>query len=361
MPNVFQRSSRCFVLSQSILVVLVLLISLVSFSCFLVADDDLLPVLGSFERLDPRFDTLVPKDAVLEVLASGFQWSEGPVWSAETGSLLFCDIPPNTVHRWKHGEGLSVFLKPSGYTGVSAYGGEPGSNGLAFDTQGRLVSCEHGDRRVSRMERDGGKRTLADSWKGKRLNSPNDLAIHSSGAVYFTDPPYGLPKQFDDPRRELDHCGVYRIAPSGDVTLLCDSMTRPNGIAFSPDERTLYVAQSDPERPLWNAFSVSQDGTLDKGKLFFDAAALLKKRKGLPDGLKVDQAGNLFATGPGGVLVFRPDGTHLGTILTGQATANCGFGDDGKTLYVTADSFLCRIKLATRGNPLGTADRAASK
>ena len=308
---------------------------------------DILPTLGSIERLDPRFDAAVPKAAVIEVLAGGFEWSEGPVWvEDETGGhLLFSDIPNNTVFRWKAGAGISVFLKPSGFTGVGPYGKEPGSNGLALDAKGRLLSCEHGDRRVSVLEHGGGKRTLADTWKGKRLNSPNDLAVHSSGAIYFTDPPYGLPKRYDDPLRELDFCGVYRIAADGELSLLCDTMTRPNGIAFSPDERTLYVAQSDPAAPIWRAFPVKPDGTLDEGRTFFDATTLSRTRKGLPDGLKVAPDGTIFATGPGGVLVLSPDGTHLGTLLTGQATANCCFGEGGRTLFITADSWLCRVRL----------------
>ena len=316
---------------------------------------DLLPTVGSIERLDPKFDALVPKDATIEVLASGFEWAEGPVWVRDdkgglpAGSLLFSDIPNNRVHRWKNGEGLSIFLQPAGFTGPSAYGNERGSNGLTLDRQSRLISCEHGDRRVSRLEPQGGKRTLADSWQGKRFNSPNDAAVHSSGAIYFTDPPYGLPQGADDPRREIDFCGVYRIGVDGGVTLLCKTMTRPNGIAFSPDEKRLYVAQSDPDAPLWKVFNVQADGTLDEGRTFFDATTLQKSRKGLPDGLKVDVAGNVFATGPGGVLVFSPDGKHLGTFLTGQKTANCGFGEDGQTLFMTADSLLCRARLATRG------------
>lgn len=315
---------------------------------------DLLPTLGSIERLDPRMDKLVPPDAVIEVLASGFTWAEGPVWVADDtgGSLLFSDIPRNRVNRWRRGDSLdaiTVFLEPAGFTGPAEYGAERGSNGLSLDAEGRLLSCEHGDRRVSRLEHQGGKRTLADSYMGKRFNSPNDLSVHASGAIYFTDPPYGLPKGYDDPRRELDFCGVYRVAPDGAVTLLCKTMTRPNGICFSPDQKLLYVAQSDPDAPLWKVFTVKADGTLDEGKTFFDGTRLLAKRKGLPDGLKVDKAGNLFATGPGGVLVLAADGTHLGTILTGQATANCAFGDDGRTLYMTADSLLCRVKLGTEG------------
>jgi gluconolactonase len=311
---------------------------------------DLLPTVGSIERLDPRIDRLVPKDATIEVLASGFAWAEGPVWVKGEGHLLFSDIPHNRVHRWKPGEGLSVFLEPAGFTGPGGYGKERGSNGLTLDRQGLLISCEHGDRRVSRLTPGGGKRTVADAYRGKRLNSPNDCAVHSSGAIYFTDPPYGLPRGWDDDRRELDSCGVYRVAPDGVVTLLCDTMTRPNGICFSPDEKRLYVAQSDPQAPLWKVFNVNADGTLDEGRTFFDASELFRKqKKGLPDGLKVDDQGNVFATGPGGVLVIAPDGTHLGTMLTGQATANCGFGDDGTTLYITADAYLCRVRLLTRG------------
>jgi gluconolactonase len=320
-----------------------------------------LPTVGSIERLDPRFDALVPPGAAIEVLAMGFAWSEGPVWVVSeqgglpAGCLLFSDIPNNRIHRWRPGAGIDLFMEPAGFTGPAEYGRERGSNGLAVDRDGRLLLCEHGDRRVSRLEPGGGKKTLADSHRGRRLNSPNDLAVHSSGAIYFTDPPYGLPKGWDDDRRELDFCGVYRLAPDGSLTLLCDSMTRPNGIGFSPDEQTLYVAQSDPAAPIWRAFTVAADGTLadgdSGGRVFCDATELAKTRRGLPDGLKVDAAGNLFATGPGGVLVFAPDGTHLGTLLTGQATANCAFGEDGRTLFITADSLLCRVRLAAAESP----------
>ena len=317
---------------------------------------------GVIDRKDPRFDKLIPKDAKLEKLAEGFEWSEGPVWVRDGGYLLFSDIPRNSVMKWKQGEGATLFLKPAGYTGVTPYGGEPGSNGLALDSKGRLISCEHGDRRVSRMETNGGKRTLVDSFQGKRLNSPNDLVFHSSGDLYFTDPPYGLPQNVDDPRKELDFQGVYRLSgshasPEGnrdaqadfELTLLTKEMTRPNGIAFSPDEKTLYVANSDPKRAVWMAFDVKSDGTLGKGRVFFDATSWVDKKKGLPDGLKVDKQGNLFATGPGGVHVFAPNGTHLGSIDTGEATANCGFGEDGTVLYITADMYLCRIRTSTKG------------
>ncbi len=308
------------------------------------------PTVGKLERVDPRFDQLVPPGAVLEKLAEGFAWTEGPVWLPQARGLLFSDIPRNAIMRWKEGEGVSVFLKPAGYTGPSPRGGEAGTNGLLLDPQGRLVMCQHGDRRIVRVEPDGRWTVLADRYQGKRFNSPNDAVFKSNGDLYFTDPPYGLPKGADDPARELPFCGVYRVTPDGTVTLLTDKMSRPNGIAFSPDEKTLYVAQSDPEKAVWMAFEVKPDGTLGQGRVFFDATPWVKQRlPGLPDGMKVDRAGNLFATGPGGVNVFAPDGTFLGRINTGVPTANCRFGDDGSTLYVTANQWLCRIRTRTKG------------
>jgi gluconolactonase len=307
------------------------------------------PVIGSIERLDPRFDRLLPKDAKIEVLASGFDWAEGPVWVRTGGYLLFSDVPRNVIHRWHQTEGLSIYMSPSGFTGVGTYSQEPGSNGLTVDRQGRLVLCEHGDRRVSRLEPQGGKLTLADQFDGKRLNSPNDVVVKSNGDVYFTDPPYGLPKLWDSPLRELDFCGVYRIsARDRKVTLLSKDLNRPNGLAFSPDEKTLYVANSD-KRAIWMAYPVLDDGTLGPGRVFADVSAMMGQRKGAPDGMKVDREGNLWATGPGGVLVIAPDGTLLGRIDTGEATANCAWGDDGSTLYITADMYLCRVKSTTRG------------
>ncbi len=306
---------------------------------------------GEIRRFDPRLDAIVPKDAQMEKLAEGFEWSEGPVWVRDGGYLLFSDIPNNAVMKWKEGTGIELFLKPAGYTGSAAPSGEPGSNGLLVDKEGRLVLCEHGDRRVARLEKNGKKTTLADKYDGKRFNSPNDGAFKSNGDLYFTDPPYGLPKQANDPTRELDFCGVYRVSTDGKVTLLTDKMTRPNGIAFSPDEKTLYIAQSDGAAPVIKAFDVKDDGTIDadKGRLFFDATKYFGKEPGSPDGLKCDVHGNVFATGPGGVWILASDGTPLGLLATGQATANCGFGDDGSTLYITADMYLVRIKLTTKG------------
>ena len=305
--------------------------------------------IGQIERADPRFDALIPRDAVLEKLADGFEWSEGPVWVPDGAYLLFSDIPNNAVMKWKEGEGIRVFLKPSGYTGTPSRGGEPGSNGLVLDPVGRLVLCQHGDRRLVRVEKDGRWTTLADRYKGKRLNSPNDAVFKSNGDLYFTDPPYGLQGKDRETLGELGFCGVYRLGTDNRLTLLTDRMTRPNGIAFSPDEKTLYVANSDPKRAVWMAFAVTDDGLLGDGRVLHDVTKWVGKREGLPDGMTVDRSGNLFATGPGGVNVFAPDGTLLGRIDPGQATANCTFGDDGSTLYVTADMFLCRIKTNTRG------------
>jgi gluconolactonase len=306
--------------------------------------------IGKIERLDPAFDKLVPADAKIEVLADGFEWSEGPVWVKEGGYLLFCDIPNNVIHKWAPNAGISVYLEKSGYTGEAPFTGpEPGSNGLALDAQGRLVTCCHGDRVVRRIEKDGKRTVLADKYMGKRLNSPNDLDYHANGDLYFTDPPYGLPKRYDDPARELDWCGVYRLSPDGKLTLLTKEMTRPNGIAFSPDQKTLYVANSDPELAIWKTFPVKEDGTLGAGKVFYDATKWVPDRPGLPDGLKVDQNGNVWATGPGGVLVFSPEGKLLGRLDTGEKTANCAFGDDGSTLYITADMYLCKVKTLAKG------------
>jgi gluconolactonase len=302
------------------------------------------------ERKDPKFDDLVAPDAKIEELAAGFRWTEGPVWVKDGGYLLFSDIPNNVVQKWSEKDGLSEFLKPSGYTGTDKFTGEePGSNGLAVGKDGKLVLCQHGDRRVAKLV-DGKFVTLADRYMGKRLNSPNDLVFHRNGDLYFTDPPYGLPKQVADPAKELDFQGVYRLKPNGELTLLTKEMSRPNGIGLSPDGKTLYVANSDPEKAIWMSFPVKEDGTLGAGTQFFDTTDLVKAGKpGLPDGLKVDQYGNVWATGPGGVFVFDAAGKHLGTIVTNDKTANCGFGDDGRTLYICANDRMVRVKTKVKG------------
>lgn len=304
--------------------------------------------LGRIEWLDPALDELLADDAKIEILASGFTWSEGPLWiDHDGGYLLFSDIPRNSIYRWDAtNTGISLFMRPAGYTGTEFYGSEPGSNGLALDQEGRLLLCEHGDRRVSRLTKNGGKRTVVDAYQGKRLNSPNDLVVDSSGAIYFTDPPYGLPNRFDDPRRELDFCGVYRIDPNGDLTLLTKSIERPNGIGLSPDEKNLYVSQSHPDNANWTKFPIQSDGTLGEGTVMYDATDQTKKLPGLPDGMVVDSSGNIWASGPGGIYVFNREWKLIGRLLTGQRTSNCTLGGpDGKVLFVTADMHLCRVRL----------------
>ena len=315
--------------------------------------DDLTPrpTMGEIIRLDPAFDALVPVGATMEVLASGFDWSEGPVWVPSLEAVLFSDVPENVVFQWKEGKGLSSYLKPSGYTGPLAYSRESGSNGLVLDGKGQLISCEHGDRRLSvlNLAGGGGKRTLTDNFEGKRYNSPNDACVDKAGNVYFTDPPYGLPKgPADTATREIPWNGVYRLSTNGKVTLLTKEMTFPNGIALSPDEKTLYVAHSDSKAALWMAYPLNPDGTLGTGRVFADATAMAQsgKHRGSPDGLKVDAKGNIWATGPGGVHVMSPEGKLLGRIETFTATGNCCFGGkNNEYLYICADAWLCRVKL----------------
>jgi gluconolactonase len=268
----------------------------------------------------------------------------------EEGCLIFSDIPQNSIFRWKEREGISLWMKPSGYTGLGEYSHEPGSNGLTRDPQGRVVFCEHGDRRVSVLETGGGKKTLADNYQGRRLNSPNDACYNRRGDLFFTDPPYGLPKGADDPRREMDFCGVYRLTVEGDLQLLNDRMSRPNGLAFSPDESRFYVANSDPAEAVWMEYPVLADGRIGDGRVFQDVTGMVGAAPGLPDGMKVDREGNIWATGPGGVHIFSPTGEPLGRIEPGEAVSNCAWGEDGGTLFLTADTYLCRIRTLTRGD-----------
>lgn len=307
------------------------------------------PTVGTIVQEDSALAELIDPAANVERLAVGLTWSEGPVWDRSNNSLLFSDIPRNSIFRWSEPEGLRLYMYPSGYTGVAYYGAEPGSNGLVFDAQGRLTACEHGDRRISRLEHNGGKKTLVDSFEGKRLNSPNDLVFHSNGDLYFTDPAYGFPLRYEDPTRELPFCGVYRLRTSGEVDLLTDELINPNGLVFTPDEKTLYVSQSNPERAIWMAYPVRDDGSLDKGEVFLDVTEQGKELPGLPDGMTLDERGNIFATGPGGVYVMTPDAKILGRIDTGQRTANVCWGDDGSTLYITAHMLLCRVRTRTKG------------
>jgi len=306
---------------------------------------DEFPTIGSIERLDPALDAIVPASVVIAILSDGLEWTEVPEWVPASHSVLYSDIPNNAIYRWKEGEKASIWLKPSGFTGEISREGESGSNGLILDTAGRLVLAQHGDRRIARLDApwDAPKpnfSTLAGEFEGKRFNSPNDVAVRRNGDIYFTDPPYGLKHGMEDPKKELDIQGVFRLTADGSVTLLTDKLSRPNGIAFSPDEKTLYVANSDQDQAIIMAYDVVENGSLANGRVFFNSSG---------DGMAVDQKGNVYQTGPGGVLVISPNGTHLGTILTTQNTSNCTFGDDGSTLYITADMYLLRIRLEVKG------------
>jgi gluconolactonase len=311
------------------------------------------PEPARIERLDPRLDGLVPPGAVLETVVEGMDWTEGPLWDAGDGSLLFSDVPRNVVQRWKAGHGLGVALRPSGYTGAEPFRGrEPGSNGLAFDREGRLLLCQHGDRRIARLEPDGRLTPLAERFEGRRLNSPNDLVVRPSGDIYFTDPPFGLPQGFDDPAKELPFQGVYRLAPDGALEIVVRDLRAPNGLGFSPDGRALYVSNADRVNPIWMAYEVLPDGRVGAGREFADARAWVREGEGVPDGLELDARGNLFAAGPGGIHVFAPDGTRLGRIETGVPTGNLTWGEDGSVLYIAANHRILRLETSTRG-PLG--------
>jgi len=288
----------------------------------------------------------------IEILADGFEWTEGPLWLEEQKKLIFSDIPPNIVYEWSEEDGKKIYLQPSGYTDDSPRAGEKGSNGLLLNNNGQLVLCQHGDRRIAKMsgsldDPTSDFETIVDAYKGKRLNSPNDAIFDSRGNLYFTDPPYGLEKRMEDPLKEIDFQGVYLLTKSDSLILLTNELTRPNGIALSPDENFLYVANSDPEQAIWMKYIVNNDGTISGGTMFFDATELVGKEgeMGLPDGMKIDNEGNLFATGPGGVWVFNPEGKVIAKIRTGQETSNVAFGPDNKSLYITADDYLMRVKL----------------
>jgi gluconolactonase len=317
-------------------------------------------VQGTIERLDPALDELLAPDAKVEILASGITWAEGPVWYK--GGLLFSDIPQNAIYRWTPEDGIHLFMQPSGYTGATPRGGEPGSNALTLDHEGRLTLCQHGDRRVVRIEKDDKTVTvLADKYKGMRFSSPNDLCYNAKGELYFSDPPYGLVDRDKDPKKEMDRNAVYLRRTNGELIRLdtavipyADGKTVPlvfpNGVALSPDEKNLYLCVSDPDHPVFMKYDVQEDGALKNGHIFFDTAPMFaKKMPGLPDGIKCDVKGNVWATGPGGVFIFTPQGKHIGTLLTNDRTANIGWGDDGSTLYICCNHLLCRIKTKTRG------------
>ncbi len=304
--------------------------------------------MGSVERLDPALDNLLSADSQPEIIAEGFDWSEGPVWIEKENMLLFSDVPKNIVYKWTEAKGLEKYLEPSGYTGSTPRGGEMGSNGLTLNNEGQLVLCQHGDRRVALLNSDyqnpnSDFKTLAGDFNGKKFNSPNDVAFDKQGNFYFTDPPYGLLKQVQDSSKEIPFQGVYKVKPDGTIILLVDSLTRPNGIALSPDEKTLYVANSDRPVAKWYSFDVAGDSLIN-AKIFF-WTKYVEGVKGSPDGLRVHSSGTIFATGPGGIWIFDSSGKVLGKIKLPEATANCEFSLDEKTLFMTSDNFLLRLTM----------------
>ena len=302
--------------------------------------------IGSVERLSPEIDNLIEKSAKIEILADGFEWSEGPVWSSQLNSVLFSDVPENVIYSWNEDEGLGTFTRPIGYSGKVPNLKKAGTNGLTIDADGNLIICMHGDRKITRLEKLNINRkvTLVNSFDGNLLNSPNDLVYDSKGNLYFTDPPYGLLEGDNDKLKEIEFNGVYKVSPNGDIEVLVKNLTRPNGISISNDEKILYVANSDKNNPVIMQYDLLEEGAKNPS-VFFDGRELTKKDIGLFDGLKVHPTGNVFATGPGGVLVIKENGDHIGTIRTEVRTANCAFDENFQYLYMTSDMFLTRIKL----------------
>ena len=293
---------------------------------------------------------IIPGDAQVEILGEGFEWTEGPLWLPEQQKLLFSNIPQNMIYEWTEKGGVKPYLKPSGFTGTKPRGGEPGSNGLLLNPDGKLVLCQHGDRQVAKMNADLENPkpdfvALCDNYQGKKLNSPNDAVFHKNGDLYFTDPPYGLELLMEDPVKELNFQGVYKTGKNGKTVLLTKALSRPNGIAFSPDYKKLYIANSDPENAIWMVYDVNKKGLLENGKVFFDVTDQNTAVNGNPDGMKVHKNGWIFACGPKGVWIFTPEGEHLGTIVTGEKTANCAFNEDYSELFLTADHYLLGVKL----------------
>ncbi|HVY85819.1 MAG TPA: SMP-30/gluconolactonase/LRE family protein [Caulobacterales bacterium] len=310
------------------------------------------PALGGVRRIRPELDELIAADAVVEEIGDGYTWAEGPIWVRGHGFLLFNDVPGNTMYEWNESSGVTRFMHPSGYAGTdTSFLREGGANGMNIDRSGRLLIADSGNRCIARY--DFGRRrreVLVDRFEGKRFNSPNDVITHRNGAIYFTDPPYGLAGIEASPLRETPWMGVYRLDPSGAIAMVDDKLSFPNGIAFSPDYGTLYVSCSDPRRPIIMAYSLDDGGVPTSSRVFFNAAPLMADdAPGLPDGMTIDYKGNLFASGPGGIMIISPDGVLLGMITAGagRPIANCKFGEDGKTLFLTAQHKVARVRTLT--------------
>jgi len=314
------------------------------------------PTVGHITVYDDALRSIVAPDARIERIAEGFTWSEGPLWMRDGGYLLFNDVPGNTMYRWSPREGLSVFLKPSGYGGADVEGlREAGANGLDVESEGTVLLADSGSRLVARLDpATKHKTTLAAAYQGKRLNSPNDVVRHGNGSVYFTDPPYGLKGIDESPLKEQGANGVYRLDLDGSVHLLEGGLRFPNGVALSPDQRTLYVANSDEKRPVWMAYGLDDRGNVLDRRVLADASDLVAAgASGAPDGLCISSDGHLFASAPGGLLVMDANGKRLGLIETGSRVSNCAFGDDGRTLYLTSHTFVARVRVAVTGLGFG--------
>lgn len=302
--------------------------------------------------LDPEGNSIIDSTAKVENLAGGFSWTEGPLYISDGDYLIFSDIPANKVMKWKEGEGITTYLHPAGFTAKDARvpENEPGSNGLILDKDGKLVLCQHGDRRIARMTAPlnapiAEYETVADKYKGKRFNSPNDAVYHTNGNLYLTDPPYGLEKGNDDTAKQLDFHGVFRVTPQGAVDLVTKEFNYPNGIAISPDGKFLFVAHSDPDNMVWMKYELDDKGLSKAKSVFYKISDSEKDKPGGPDGMKISRSGYVFASGPGGIWIFNQSAKPVARVLTGQATSNCALSADEKTLYMTCDDFLYRVKL----------------
>lgn len=302
----------------------------------------------TYEQFDPAFEAIVDQSDGGRLLGTGYQWSEGPAWDAKRQCLYFTDVPGNRAYRWSEANGIEVFQDPSGIAPQSKpEGGDLGANGLLIANSGELLICNHGTRAVEAMDFETGKRrVLTAEFEGKRYNSPNDVIETDDGTIYFTDPPYGLDGLNDSPAKEMESNGVYRLSPGGEVTRILDDMSFPNGAVLSPDQSTLYIAQSDPKAPLIRTYDLAGH---KRAQVWFDASPYMEGHAGLPDGMAVSRAGHIFLAGPGGVLVIDPTGTCLGRIGTGRATANCAIGEDGRTLFMTAQDRLVSVRISVDG------------
>tara|TARA_B110000444_G_scaffold15527_1_gene13388 strand:- start:2 stop:979 length:978 start_codon:yes stop_codon:yes gene_type:complete len=302
--------------------------------------------IGSVERFSSEIDEFFSKDSKIEILANGFSWSEGPVWSKKLNAVLFSDVPNNVIYKWDEKNGLEIFLDNIGYSGVVPNLKKAGTNGLTIDNEGNLIICMHGDRRIVKLKDWNNNEfvPLATSFNNKLLNSPNDLVYNSNKDLFFTDPPYGLKGGDNDKLKELDYNGVFKLTSNGKLSVLIKNLSRPNGIAISGDEKLLYVANSDLNNPVIMKYQISDEGVKNP-EVFFDGSVLSKNDKGLFDGLKIHPSGTVFATGPGGVLLIKSNGIHMGTVRTEVRTANCTFDDKYEYLYMTSHQYLTRIKL----------------